>query len=198
MRPAVGEAVAVVVRELVAVAVALADLRRAVRFGGDACLVEHARIRAEAHRAALVLHAALVGHEVDDGARACLDRTRSSSRPRVPRRGARTRRRRAACRGRCRRTGSCSRARTPIAAIFPSVPRSPKPPGTSTASRCDEERARRRACSICSESMYSSSTIAVVLRGRRGRAPRGATCTSPSGARTCRRCRSSRCRARAS
>ena len=44
-----------------------------------------------------------------------------------------------------------------IALILPSVPRRPKPPGTSTASRCF--RPSTPSASICSESMYSMLTF---------------------------------------
>ena len=57
---------AVVVVELVPVAVALGDLRRAVAFRHLCAGHDAARIRAEAQRAALVDLIALVRHEVDD------------------------------------------------------------------------------------------------------------------------------------
>ena len=106
----------------------------------------------------LLEHAALVGHQVDDRVRRVAIELDASSRRRGRRRCARTRRPRAACRGRCRRTGSCSRARSGSPAILPSVPRSPKPPGTRIASTLAERAPRRPRCSISSESMYSRST----------------------------------------
>ena len=57
---------AVLVVDFVAMAMALADLVRAIRFFGMRALREDAGIRAEAHRAALVLDALLRLHEVDD------------------------------------------------------------------------------------------------------------------------------------
>ena len=65
----VREVVAEVVVELVAVAVALPDLRRVVERAGERALFKHAGILAKAHRAALGRHADLLGHERDDGMR---------------------------------------------------------------------------------------------------------------------------------
>src|SRR5690606_25908894 len=52
--------------ELVAVAVTLADLARAVHLGREAARRQRTAVRAETHRAALRLHAALIGHQIDD------------------------------------------------------------------------------------------------------------------------------------
>ena len=60
------ERLAVPVVHLEAVAVALVDDLLAVDRGGLRAGRQLGRIEAEAHRAALVLHLALVGHEVDD------------------------------------------------------------------------------------------------------------------------------------
>ena len=60
------ERLAVAVVHLEAVAMALVDDLLAVDRGGLRAGRQPGRIEAEAHRAALVLHVALVGHEVDD------------------------------------------------------------------------------------------------------------------------------------
>src|SRR6185295_12643479 len=60
-----GQRLAVVVVDLVAMAVPLADLGGAVRGGGLRTRGEHARIRAEAHRRALLGHAPLFWHQID-------------------------------------------------------------------------------------------------------------------------------------
>ena len=61
------ERLAVAVVHLEAVAMPLVDDLLAVDRGGLRAGRQLGRIEAEAHRAALVLHLALVGHEVDDG-----------------------------------------------------------------------------------------------------------------------------------
>ena len=90
--------------------------------------------------------------------RACRGRTRRSSRPRGPRRCARTRRRRAACRGRCRRTGSCSRARSG----------SPRSCPRCRGRRSRRARARRRRSRGASRRPRARSPRSRCTRGRRG------------------------------
>src|SRR5688572_26835758 len=63
------ERLAVVVGELVAMAMALADLRRLIGVGRDRSGEERAREAAETHRRALAPNAALLGHEIDHGVR---------------------------------------------------------------------------------------------------------------------------------
>ena len=58
---------AVVVVDLVAVAVALVDERLAIELKGTGVRVEAAGVRAEAERAADVQNALLVSHQMDDG-----------------------------------------------------------------------------------------------------------------------------------
>ena len=82
-----------------------------------------------------------------------------------------------------------ARARSGTAWILPSVPRSPKPPGTRMASTSGRARRGRPPRASC-ESMYSSCTLDVVGDARRGPAPRAGTCSSRAGRRTCRRRRS--------
>src|SRR5450432_2131631 len=60
------ELLAVLVVELEAVPMALADLFLLVQVEGVAACLERARVGAEAHGPALVLHAALVRHQIDD------------------------------------------------------------------------------------------------------------------------------------
>src|SRR5690348_4901771 len=60
---------AVRIVELETVPMPLADLVRAVDLRSGAAALQHARIRAEAHRAALVLDAALIRHQVDQRVR---------------------------------------------------------------------------------------------------------------------------------
>ena len=50
-------------------AVPLGDLRSAIQFRGERTFLQHARIRAEAHRTSLLRDAALFLHEVDHGVR---------------------------------------------------------------------------------------------------------------------------------
>ncbi len=117
-----------VVVELIAVAVTLAisACHRPPRLW---TLRQRAGIGAQAHGAALVGHALLVGHQVDDGM-AVLELIRWNWRRPCPARGGRTPPPPSASPGRCR-------GRAPVlpgvrmAAIMPSMPRSPKPPGTS-------------------------------------------------------------------
>src|SRR5262245_11686413 len=54
------------VRHLVAMAVALADAPRAIDALCDGAAADLARVGAEAHGAALVDYAVLVGHQIDD------------------------------------------------------------------------------------------------------------------------------------
>ena len=105
------ERLAVVVADLEAVAVALVDDLVAVGLGGLRAGRQPRRVEAQAHRAALVLHLALVGHEVDHrraGEQVELGRVGVALRRR---RRARTRSRRTAGRGTARgRAPCCSRA----------------------------------------------------------------------------------------
>ena len=146
-RPGVDELLAVLVVDLVAVAVALVDDELAVGLARLRALGELDRLRAEPHRAAEVLDLLLLGQQVDHRDTASRDPSRSSWRRRARRRGARTRRRRRACRGRCRGTGSRARGRRGRRGSCP----------PSRASRSRPGRARRRP--VSSSACASSSDI---------------------------------------
>ena len=154
------EPLAQVVVDLVAVAVALVDDRLAVELARARAVVQLHRVGAEAHRAAEVGDLLLLGQQVDHRERRLgVELGRVGARP-CRRRGARTRRRRPACRGRCPGTGSPARAR-------PGRRRS-CPPCRARRSRrgsgCRRRRASRsrgaRSASSCSESTQSTSTRA--------------------------------------
>ena len=97
--------------DLVAVAVALVDHGLVVGRAGARAGVELHRVGAQAHRAAHVVDLLLLRQQVDHRDTASRGRTRPSWRRPCRPRGGRSRRPRAACRGRCRGTGSRARAR---------------------------------------------------------------------------------------
>ena len=135
--PGLDERLAVGVVDLVAVAVALRDHRlAAVHLARARALDELDRLRAEPHRPAEILDLLLLGQQVDHRIRRLgihLGRVRAVE---PARRGARTPRRRRACRGRCRDTGSRPRARPGR--------RGSCPPSRATRSRPARARRRRR------------------------------------------------------
>ena len=101
-----------VVVDLVAVAVALVDERLAVGVVRVRAAAQLDGLGAQAHRPAHVLDVLLLRAAARRRDRACRDRTRSSWRRPCRRRCGRTRRRRTACRGRCRGTACPTRGRS--------------------------------------------------------------------------------------
>ena len=86
-------------------------------------------------------------------------RTRSSWRPRGRPRGGRTRPPRPACPGRRPRNGTdCSRANR-TAAILPSMPRTPNPPGMRMPSTCESRRSASAQDSVSASTQTISSLV---------------------------------------
>ncbi len=135
-----------------------------------AVAVELRLVGAEPHGAAEVavggaLLQALLAHpfgdQADDrlaglaelGGRGLARSRRCSARPRC---------RPSACRGRCRRTALRARGRSGREAILPSLPRSPKPPGTRMP--CSGSSSAAMSASSCSNSSASSQRMLTLTR----------------------------------
>ena len=117
--------------ELVAVAVAFVDaVVLPLRGRRPGCRRRGSIAGTEAHGGAHVLDALLLFLQADDGMRGGLVELGGVRALRGRRRCGRTRWWRSACRGRCRSRGCLFSRAYWAARILPSMPRSPKPPGT--------------------------------------------------------------------